>query len=166
MLGSVTGLATEDPRSWLLYWRPFAALSLMRDSWRLMKALRYHARRPRGKTQIAATKACDTAASRIWPWPIRRALPHRAARSSAIQIRSTATPIKAISSRSCLMALRCSDWEIWDLWLPSPRWRESALLFKRLADIDAFDLELDVVLPRRVGAHRYRDGARLWEESI
>ena len=70
VLDPVSGLATEDTRSWLLYWRPFSTFIDERLG-RPIKALRYHSRRPRGKTQELRPRRRVTLPP-IWPWPIRQ----------------------------------------------------------------------------------------------
>jgi malate dehydrogenase (oxaloacetate-decarboxylating)(NADP+) len=82
-----------------------------------MKALRYHARRPTGKTQITATKPCDTATDLALAYTPGVATPCRAIHRHPDSVYRYTN--KGTSSRSCRMGLPCSDWEIWDPWLPS-----------------------------------------------
>jgi len=113
-----------------------------------MKALRYHARRPRGKTQIAATKACDTAADLALAYTPGVATPCRAIhrhpdsvyrytnKGNLVAIVSNGTAVLGLGNLGPLAA--------------KPVMEGKSLLFKRLADIDAFDLELDVVHPEEL----------------
>jgi malate dehydrogenase (oxaloacetate-decarboxylating)(NADP+) len=110
-----------------------------------MKALRYHARRPNGKIQIAATKPCETAGDLALAYTPGVAAPCRAIhrhpdsvyrytnKGNLVAIVTNGTAVLGLGSLGALAA--------------KPVMEGKSLLFKRLADIDAFDLELDVIHP-------------------
>jgi malate dehydrogenase (oxaloacetate-decarboxylating)(NADP+) len=113
-----------------------------------MKALRYHARRPTGKTRIVATKPCDTAADLALAYTPGVATPCRAIqrhpdsvyrytnKGNLVAIVSNGTAVLGLGSLGPLAA--------------KPVMEGKSLLFKRLSDIDAFDLELDAVHPEEL----------------
>jgi malate dehydrogenase (oxaloacetate-decarboxylating)(NADP+) len=113
-----------------------------------MKALRYHARRPRGKTQIAATKPCDTAADLALAYTPGVATPCRAIQrhpDSVYRYTNKGNLVAIVSNGTAVLGLG----NLGPL-AAKPVMEGKSLLFKRLADIDAFDLELDVVHPEEL----------------
>lgn len=110
-----------------------------------MKALRYHARRPTGKTQIAATKPCDSAADLALAYTPGVATPCRAIQrhpDSVYRYTNKGNLVAIVSNGTAVLGLG----NLGPL-AAKPVMEGKSLLFKRLADIDAFDLELDVVHP-------------------
>jgi malate dehydrogenase (oxaloacetate-decarboxylating)(NADP+) len=113
-----------------------------------MKALRYHARRSIGRNQIAATKPCDSAADLALAYTPGVATPCRAIqrhpdavyrytnKGNLVAIVSNGTAVLGLGNLEPLAA--------------KPVMEGKSLLFKRLADIDAFDLELDVAHPEEL----------------
>ncbi len=113
-----------------------------------MKALRYHARRPAGKTQITPTKPCDTGADLALAYTPGVATPSLAiARRPAAAYRYTnkGNLVAIVSNGTAVLGLG----DIGPL-AAKPVMEGKALLFKMLADIDAFDLEIDAALPEDV----------------
>ncbi len=107
-----------------------------------MKALRYHARPPAGKIQVTVSKPCDTAADLALAYTPGVARPSLAisrrpesvyrytGKGNLVAIVSNGTAVLGLGNLGPLAA--------------KPVMEGKALLFKRLADIDAFDLEIDV----------------------
>lgn len=113
-----------------------------------MKALRYHARRPSGKTQIAASKPCDTAADLALAYTPGVATPCRAIQrhpDSVYRYTNKGNLVAIVSNGTAVLGLG----NLGPL-AAKPVMEGKSLLFKRLADIDAFDLELDVVHPEEL----------------
>jgi malate dehydrogenase (oxaloacetate-decarboxylating)(NADP+) len=113
-----------------------------------MKALRYHARRPAGKTQIAATKPCDSAADLALAYTPGVATPCRAIQrhpDSVYRYTNKGNLVAIVSNGTAVLGLG----NLGPL-AAKPVMEGKALLFKRLADIDAFDLELDAVHPEEL----------------
>jgi len=107
-----------------------------------MKALRYHARRPTGKTQITATKPCDTATDLALAYTPGVATPCRAIQrhpDSVYRYTNKGNLVAIVSNGTAVLGLG----NLGPL-AAKPVMEGKSLLFKRLADIDAFDLELDV----------------------
>jgi malate dehydrogenase (oxaloacetate-decarboxylating)(NADP+) len=113
-----------------------------------MKALRYHARRPAGKIQVIASKPCETAADLALAYTPGVAQPclaiHRRPESvyrytgkgNLVAIVSNGTAVLGLGNLGPLAA--------------KPVMEGKALLFKRLADIDAFDIEIDATHPEEI----------------
>ena len=113
-----------------------------------MKALRYHARPPAGKIQVTASKPCDTAADLALAYTPGVARPSLAisrrpesvyrytGKGNLVAIVSNGTAVLGLGNLGPLAA--------------KPVMEGKALLFKRLADIDAFDLEIDVTHPEEI----------------
>jgi malic enzyme len=113
-----------------------------------MKALRYHARPPAGKIQVTASKPCDTAADLALAYTPGVARPSLAisrrpesvyrytGKGNLVAIVSNGTAVLGLGNLGPLAA--------------KPVMEGKALLFKRLADIDAFDLEIDVTNPDEI----------------
>ena len=113
-----------------------------------MKALRYHARRPTGKTQITATKPCDTATDLALAYTPGVATPCRAIQrhpDSVYRYTNKGNLVAIVSNGTAVLGLG----NLGPL-AAKPVMEGKSLLFKRLADIDAFDLELDVVHPEEL----------------
>ena len=127
--------------------RHFAVFA-METARRPMKALRYHARRPAGKTQIAATKPCDSAADLALAYTPGVATPCLAIQrhpGSVYRYTNKGNLVAIVSNGTAVLGLG----NLGPL-AAKPVMEGKALLFKRLADIDAFDLELDAVHPEAV----------------
>jgi malate dehydrogenase (oxaloacetate-decarboxylating)(NADP+) len=113
-----------------------------------MNALRYHARQPAGKIQINPSKPCETAADLALAYTPGVARPslaiHRRPESvyrytgkgNLVAIVSNGTAVLGLGNLGPLAA--------------KPVMEGKALLFKCLADIDAFDLEIDVTHPDEI----------------
>jgi len=113
-----------------------------------MNALRYHARRPAGKIQIAPSKPCETAEDLALAYTPGVAQPclaiHRHPKAAyrytnkgnLVAIVSNGTAVLGLGNLGPLAA--------------KPVMEDKALLFKRLADIDAFDLEIDAAHPEEL----------------
>ena len=108
-----------------------------------MKALRYHARKPAGKIQISPSKACDSLsdlALAYTPGVARPSLAIARRPDAAYRYTGRGNLVAVISNGTAVLGLG----NIGPL-AAKPVMEGKALLFKRLADIDAFDLEIDAV---------------------
>jgi malate dehydrogenase (oxaloacetate-decarboxylating)(NADP+) len=113
-----------------------------------MKALRYHSRQPAGKTQISISKPCDTAADLALAYTPGVASPCLAIQrhpDSIFQYTNKGNLVAIVSNGTAVLGLG----NLGPL-AAKPVMEGKALLFKRLADIDAFDIELDVVDPKEL----------------
>ena len=113
-----------------------------------MKALRYHARRPAGKTQTATTKPCHSAADLALACTPGVATPCRAIQrhpDSVYRYTDKGNLVALVSHGTAVLGLG----HLGPL-AAKPVMEGKALLFKRLADIDAFDLEIDAVHPEEI----------------
>ena len=96
-----------------------------------MKALRYHARRPEGKTQIAATKPCDSAADLALAYTPGVATPCRAIQrhpDSVYRYTNKGNLVAIVSNGTAVLGLG----NLGPL-AAKPVMEGKALLFKRLA---------------------------------
>jgi malate dehydrogenase (oxaloacetate-decarboxylating)(NADP+) len=113
-----------------------------------MKALRYHARRPAGKIQVVPSKPCETAedlALAYTPGVARPCLAIHRHPEAAYRYTGKGNLIAIVSNGTAVLGLG----NLGPL-AAKPVMEGKALLFKRLADIDAFDLEIDVTHPEEI----------------
>lgn len=113
-----------------------------------MKALRYHARRPAGKIQTIPSKPCETAedlALAYTPGVARPCLAIRRHPESAYRYTGKGNLVAVVSNGTAVLGLG----NLGPL-AAKPVMEGKALLFKRLADIDAFDIEIDVTHPDEI----------------
>ena len=114
----------------------------------MKKALHYHAKRPAGKIRVSGSKVCDTPADLALAYTPGVARPSLAiARRPEAAYRYTAKGnlVAVISNGTAVLGLG----NIGPL-AAKPVMEGKALLFKRLADIDAFDLEINATDPEEV----------------
>lgn len=110
-----------------------------------MKALRYHARQPAGKICISASKTCETPADlalAYTPGVARPALAIARRPDAAYRYTSKGNLVAVVTNGTAVLGLG----HIGPL-AAKPVMEGKALLFKRLADIDAFDLEVEATAP-------------------
>jgi malate dehydrogenase (oxaloacetate-decarboxylating)(NADP+) len=110
-----------------------------------MKALRYHATRPAGKIRVSASKPCATPADlalAYTPGVARPALAIARRPNAAYRYTGKGNLVAVITNGTAVLGLG----NIGPL-AAKPVMEGKALLFKRLADIDAFDLEVDASEP-------------------
>ena len=146
--------------------RPWSAIRCRRTPSALRRGGRRHdptrrlARVPRRRAarqdRAAGDQALPDPAGDAPRLPARRLLPV-ARRSPRTPRRPSATPRAATWSASSPTAPPCRAWATSGPLAAKPMQEGMAVLFKRLADIDVFDLELDATRPRPVR----RDGAAL-----
>jgi len=113
-----------------------------------MKALRYHARPPAGKIQVVPSKPCETAedlALAYTPGVARPCLAIHRHPEAAYRYTDKGNLVAIVSNGTAVLGLG----NLGPL-AAKPVMEGKALLFKRLADIDAFDLEIDVTHPEEI----------------
>jgi malate dehydrogenase (oxaloacetate-decarboxylating)(NADP+) len=113
-----------------------------------MKALRYHARPPAGKIQVIPSKPCETAADLALAYTPGVARP-------SLAIHRRPESVYRYTGKGNLSAIVSNGTAVLGLGnlgplAAKPVMEGKALLFKRLADIDAFDLEIDVTDPDEI----------------
>lgn len=111
-------------------------------------ALEYHSRTPQGKIQVSVTKPCDTQRDLSLAYTPGVAEPCRLIAQSpdaAYQYTAKGNLVAVISNGSAVLGLG----DIGPL-ASKPVMEGKAVLFKRFADIDVFDLELDVQDPEEI----------------
>jgi malate dehydrogenase (oxaloacetate-decarboxylating)(NADP+) len=113
-----------------------------------MKALRYHARRPAGKIQVVPSKPCETAedlALAYTPGVARPCLAIHRRPEAAYRHTDKGNLVAIVSNGTAVLGLG----NLGPL-AAKPVMEGKALLFKRLADIDAFDIEIDATHPEEI----------------
>ena len=99
--------------------------------------------------------------SAIWRWPIRPASPRRARRSSPTRRMPSATPRAATWWRSITNGTAVLGLGNIGPLAAKPVMEGKAVLFKKFAGIDVFDIEVDENEPRQAGRHHRRARADL-----
>ena len=118
------------------------------------EALQFHQRGKPGKLEITPTKPMATQRDLSLAYSPGVAAPSSA--SPKIPILPMTTPPRAISSPSSPMARPFWVWAIWVRLASKPVMEGKAVLFKRFADVDSIDLEVDTKdVEEFIGAVRY-----------
>ncbi len=112
-----------------------------------------------GSWRSAPPSRWPTAAT--WRAPTPPASPRPAWRSRPTRPRPRATPRAATWWRWSPTAPRCWAWAISARWPSKPVMEGKAVLFKKFANIDCFDIELNESRPGEAGRHRLRAGTDL-----